>query len=433
PEPTQENPQKPKIDLQTLMENYELPLELRNFRIKEEAEKEKKLVIKGLTKHILEKKNTNFFASNSNTYEKINIKLEFSPLVFEDSPSQSRENMLTLKFNGTSTDLSLFSGYATGPYPSLTIGGKLGKEYGTNSFYLDFLQRKITNPNNPVDYHSISVFTRVEILHSLNISLDIKCVQFYLGENTFANLNPKISLVYHPSTSWFMKGEFSYSSMQSLSELEDYPFSLPVFSEVSLIKPFNLTDFSLSFYRFLFSDLGVGIKFTYKDSGEFNPYGQFLKKDDGTNFWDSKRAFQGALIISREKSSNIRFSVSPGILVPSIFPAPDNPQLTLPLLRQPFVFTFSSFLNGEIEPSGTHFEISYKWASYPYLLLTLKEIYSSRFFIEQKIPISKIFDGNLALVIEFRNFFNLLKSSISDHYLIILFPRWIRGGLEIQF
>lgn len=427
PSPLPEKPQKPKIDFQTLVEKSELPLELRNFRIKDEAEKEKKLVIKGLPKHILESRSNGFYLTNQRIPEGLKIKTDFFPNLEDKSCIPYNGSIFTIGFLADDTKLNIFSGFLSLPFNSTVIGGNLRKEFGLNTFYFGLLHKRNFHTKSPSGLYNLSLLTDFEISKDLKLLFDFDYIYLYTNSSTLDSLNPTMEIVYNLSKSWLFKGGFSYFSHYPTLEIDDHSFlTLPL--NIYLSEPFNKYTLSFSIYRFLFSDFSIGMKFSYNDIKEPNVEFPFLGRKDGNG-----SAVESSLILSKEKGSGIRFCLSSGVLIPSLFftfsdLAPSN---SIPSSR--LVFTFFSLLKGEIEFSGTSFEISYNWASFPYISLSLKDIYSSKILLEQKIPLSKILSGNMAIVIELRNLINFLKPSVCEQYLLISYPRWIRGGVEIQF
>ncbi len=432
PSPVPEIPQKPKIDFQAIVEKSELPIELRNFRIKEEAEKEKKLVLKGLPKHILESRGKSFHPYIQRGSEGLNIKLDFFPKIVNKSGTTYDGSMFTLGFSAYDTKLNVFSGCSAPPFHSSIIGGNFEKEYGLSSFCLGLIHKRNFLKNNPSAFYNVSLFADFEILNNLKLLFDFNYIYFYNTNNILDSISPKMEIAFRPSKSWLFKGEFSYFSHHPILEIEDSPF-FTTSSNVYSDEPFNSYALSFSFYRFLFSDFCIGIKLSYKDIDEPVLDSAILEKRRQNTFLENGSAFHSLLILSREKDSGINFSLSSGVLIPSLFFTVYNLPLNNSTPASPFIFTFSSLLKGDIELSGTSFEISYNWTSFPYVSLSLKDIYSSKILLEQEIPISKIIGGNIAIVIELRNLINFLKPPITDRYLLIFYPQWIRGGVEIQF
>lgn len=430
PSAVPERPQKPKIDFQTLVEKTEMPIELRYFRIREEAEKEKKLVLKGLPRHVLEDKGNSFYSFIQKTPEGLHLKIDFFPKVSEAKGKISEGNMLTLGFSSDNTQLSIFSGSANLPVPSSVIGGNLKKEYGLNTFYFELVHKRTFLTKDPCGLYNVSLFTDFEILRSLSILLDLNYTHLYSNFLNLNSISPKMEILFRPSNSWLLKGEFSYSFNRPLLESEDPPFMFTP-SKFYIIEPINSAFLSFSVYRFLFSDYSVGIKFSYKDIEK--PFDSSFEKKEEFSLIENNSAFQSSLVFSKENGSGIRFSLSSGVIVPSLLLAIFGSSLTNSTPASPLIFTFSSVLKGELEFSRTSFEIAYNWASFPYAFLSLKDIYSSKIVFEQELPISKIIGGNIAIIIELRNFINFLKPPITDRYLLILYPRWIRGGLEVEF
>lgn len=430
PSPVPERPQKPKIDFQTLVEKTEMPIELRNFRIREVAEKEKRLVLKGLPRHVLEDKGNSFYSLIQKAPEGLHLKIDFFPKVSEAKGKVSDGNMLTLGFSSDDTQLSIFSGSANLPSPSSVIGGNLKKEHGLNTLYFELVHKRTFLTKDPYGLYNVSLFTDFEILRSLNILFDFNYLHLYSNYNNLNSISPKMEILFRPSNSWLLKGEFSYSFNHPLFEIEDPPFMFTP-SNFYLSEPINSAFLSLSVYRFLFSDYSFGIKFSYKDIEK--PFDSSFQKKEEFPLIENNGAFQSSLVFSKENGSGIRFSLSSGVIVPSLLLATFNPSLTDSTPPSPIIFTFSSILKGELEFSRTSFEIAYNWASFPYAFLSLKDIYSSKILLEQELPISKIIGGNIAIVIELRNFINFLKPPITDRYLLILYPRWIRGGVEVEF
>ncbi len=433
PEPLGKKPQKPKIDFQSLMENYEMPLELRNFRIKEEAEKEKKLVIKGLPKHILEEKSFQFFSRNSNLLDSLNVKFNLFPIIFEKSQKLRKSSFLNLQLSGEIANLSIFSGFTLGSYPSSTIGWKLEKALDSKIFYIDFLHQKAFFSSKPSDFYTFSFCTDWEIMSHLNFLFDLRFNYLYDGQNVQSGLNPKMVLIFKPSSSWIMSGEISHYDYLPLLQIKDSLFLMDSSSDALFLRPLNLTHFSVALNRILFSDYSVGIKFAYKDADELDTISSFLKKSPERQPMENQRAFHGIITISKEKSSPIQFSLSSGLLFPSFLQPVSNLFIPDSVPQTSFVITLYSFIRGKIELSKTSFEFSYNWASYPYALLSINDIYSSKIILEQEIPILRKMGGNLAIIVELRNIFNFLRPSIVERYLIIFYPQWIRGGLEIVF
>lgn len=427
PSPIPEKPQKPKIDFQTLVERSELPLELRNFRIKDEAEKEKKLVIKGLPKHVLESRSNGFYLPNQRIPKGLNIKLDFFPKLADISCIPYDGSILTIGFSEGDTKLNIFSGFLSLPFNSTVIGGNLRKEFGLNTFYFGLLHKRNLYTKRPSELYNFSLLTDFEISKGLKLLFDFDYIHLYTNSNTLDLLNPTMEIVFNLSKSWLFKGGFSYFSHYPPLEIDGHPFLMPP-SNIYLPEPFNRYTLSFSIYRFLFSDFSIGMKFSYNDIKEHNIEFPFLEKRE-----ENGSAVESSLILSNEKGSGIRFSVSYGVLIPSLFFTFSDlpPNNSIP--SSPLIFTFSSLLKGEIEFSGTSFEISCNWASFPYISLSLKDIYSSKILLEQEIPLSKILGGNMAIVIELRNLINFLKPPVREQYLLIFYPRWIRGGVEIQF
>ncbi len=422
PSPIPEKPQKPKIDFQTLVEKTDLPIELRNFRIREEAEKEKRLVLKGLPKHILEKREGCFHPLIQKVPVDLNFKLDFFPKLSSETGGGLEGRIFTLGFSNNDTKLNIFSGFSTSPFPFSVMGGNLEKGNRLSTFYLGLIHKKALLSKNSIGLYNVSFITDFEILRSVKLLFDLNYIHFYSANNIQNYLSPKMEIIYRPSSSWLLKGEFSYQIHSPLFEVDD-PLFISYSSNIYFAEPVNSTLLSFLIYRFLFSDLGMGIKFSFNDIEKI--FQDFEHRGNG--------AFQSSLVLSREKGSGINFSVSPGILIPSSllttynFPLSDSVRVT------PFIFTFSSLLKGEIEFSGTSFEISYNWSSFPYISLSLKDIYSSKILLVQELPISKFIGGNIAIVLELRNFINFLKPPLTDRYLLILYPQWIRGGVEIGF
>lgn len=427
PSPLPEKPQKPKIDFQTFVEKSELPLELRNFRIKDEAEKEKKLVIKGIPKHILESRSNGFYLTNQRIPEGLKIKIDFFPNLEDKSCIPYNGSNITIGFLADDTKLNIFSGFLSLPFNSTVIGGNLRKEFGLNTFYFGLLHKRNFHTKSPSGLYNLSLLTDFEISKDLKLLFDFDYIYLYTNSSTLDSLNPTMEIVFNLSKSWLLKGGFSYFSHYPTLEIDDHSFlTLPL--NIYLSEPFSRHTLSFSIYRFLFSDLSIGMKFSYNDIKEPNVEFSFLGRKDGNG-----SAVESSLILSKEKGSGIRFCLSSGVLIPSLFFTFSDftPSNSIP--SSPLIFTFSSLLKGEIEFSGTSFEISYNWASFPYISLSLKDIYSSKILLEQKIPLSKILGGNMAIVIELRNLINFLKPSAREQYLLIFYPRWIRGGVEIQF
>lgn len=422
-----EKPQKPKIDFQTLVEKSELPIELRNFRIKEEAEKEKKLVIKGIPKHILEDKGNSFYISNQRTPEGLNIKLDFFPTLTDEPCIIYEGSIFTIGFSADDTKLNVFSGFLSLPFNSTVWGGNLRKEFGLNTFYFSLLHRKNSLTKNPSGLYNFSLLTDFEISKDLKLLFDFDYIHLYNNSNTLDSLNPKMEIAFNLSKSWLFKGGLSYSSHYLPLEIDDYPFLVPS-SNICQSAQFSRYTLFFSLYRFLFSDFSIGMRFSYNDIKEPVTEFPFLEKTE-----ENGSAVESALIFSRERGSGIRFSLSSGVLIPSLFFTFSNLPINDSTPSSPLIFTFSSVLKGELEFSGTSFEISYNWASFPYVSLSLKDIYSSKILLEQEIPLSKIIGGNIAIVIELRNLINFLKPPVREQYLLIFYPRWIRGGVEIQF
>ncbi len=427
PSPLPEKPQKPKIDFQTLVEKSELPIELRSFRIKDEAEKEKKLVIKGLPKHILEDRRNNFYLLSQRIPEGLNIKLDFFPRLADESCIAYDGRIFTIGFSADDTKLNVFSGFLSLPFNSTLVGGNLRKEFGLNTFYLGLLHRRNIHTKGSSGLYNLSLLTDFEISKDLKLLFDFDYIHLHTNSNALDSMNPKMEVVFNLSKSWLLKGGFSYFSHYPFLEIDDYPFMTPP-SNICLSEPFSRYTLSFSIYRFLFSDFSIGMRFSYNDIKEQTLDFPFSEKSE-----ENGSAVESSLIFSREKGSGIRFSLSSGVLIPSLFLTFSNLPLNNSIPSSPLIFTFSSLLKGELEFSGTSFEISYNWASSPYIYLSLKEIYSSKILLEQEIPLSKIIGGNMAIVIELRNFINFLKPPVREQYLLIFYPRWIRGGLEIQF
>jgi hypothetical protein len=430
PSSTPEKPQKPKIDFQTIVESTGLPIELRNFRIKEEAEKEKKLVLKALPRHILEDRNYVLYPFSSKGIEGFNLRLDFFPAISAKSWENFGGRIFTLSYYTEDARFSLFSGFANSPIPSSVIGGRLEKEFGFNSFDLGVFHKKTFLTNNPSILYNVSFLTDFEILRDLNLSLEFDYIYFYNSESIFNSISPKMEIVLHPSKFWILKGEFSYVSNSPLLEMKENPF-LP-FSSYTIMEPFSSSYLSLSILRIVFSDFNVGFKFSYRDIGD-NSFGFPSSEEEREPLKGSNGAFESLFILSRENGSGIRFVINSGILVPSNYPENYCFFLSKQKPESPFVFTFSSHLKGEFESLGTSFEIGYNWTSTPYIFLSLKDIYSSKILLSQKLPFSKIIGRNIAIFVELQNFLNFLKPPVKNHYLLIFYPQWIKGGFEIDF
>lgn len=422
-----EKPQKPKIDFQTLVEKTEVPIELRNFRLKEEAEKEKKLVLKSLPRHILESKSNGFNLFAGKRTPGLNIKLDFS----SGKGVNSWNNFLTIRLYDDDTNFNLFSGFFSLQNPSIIIGGSLKKEYRLHTFCLSLAHKKDFLMSNPSGLYNFSLFTELGILNNLNFLFDLDYLHFYNATNALESFNPKMEVSFRPANSWLFKGEFSYSIHPPLLAFDDYSF-FDLHPSISFVQPINTSSISFSIFKSLFSDFRIGLKLSYKEIDENSPKPENIGGPE-IILAEKGSSFQSLLIFSKEKSTGIGFSLSSGVLLPSIYlpaynlPFTDNPSFS------PLIFTFSSLIKGVIKVSGTSFEINYNWASFPYISLSLKDIYSSRIVLEQELPISKFMGGNIAIVVELRNFINFLKPPVTDRYLLILYPRWIRGGLEIEF
>lgn len=423
-----EKPQKPKIDFQTLVEKTEIPIELRNFRLKEEAEKEKKLVLKSLPRHILESKSFGFDLLTEKRPCGLNVKLDF----FSRKEMNSWNNFLTLRFHDADTNFNIFSGFLSLPKPSTIIGGSLKKEYKLHTFCLSLAHKKDFLMSNPSGLYNFSLLSELGILNNLNLLFDVDYLHFYNATNVLYSFNPRMEVSFRPSNSWLFKGEFSYSINPPLLSLDDYSF-FDIYSSPDFVQPINASSISLSIFKSLFSDFRIGLKFSYKEIYENLPDGRNSIKAPEALFAEKGSSFQSLLIFSREKGTGIGFSLSSGILLPSIYLSAYNINFTDNSSFLPPIFTFSSLIKGDIQFSGTSFEINYNWASFPYISLSLKDIYSSRIVFEQELPLSKLIGGNIAIVVELRNFINFLKPPITDRYLLIFYPRWIRGGLEIEF